>query len=125
VPLGLLDDEGAVRLRALCEAIVPGSAAVWPEVYIDALVAGMADDQRDAALADLEAIALAHERGELAAHTGTPAFARARTLAVEAYYSDFLAAGAPGPSSWRRIGFEFPLADRIRKDWSYLGIVDA
>jgi hypothetical protein len=114
----------AEHLRALCEAIVPGSAAVWPELYVDALLTRMDEQERLAALADLDVAAAALQRGELEEIADTPAFARARTLAIEAYYSDFLADGAPGPGAYERIGFQFPLADRVHKDWSYLGIGD-
>lgn len=122
--LRALDTLAAGRVRALCDAIVPGSAAVGPEVYVDALIARMPEPERSAALEDVEAAVAAHERGELDAFACTPAFARVRALAIEAYYSDFLAGGAPGPGAYRRIGFEFPLADGVRKDWSYLGIGD-
>jgi hypothetical protein len=120
--LRALDTNRAARVRELCDAIVPGSAAVGPEVYVDALLARMTEPERVAALTDLDMALAALERGELRAIAGTPAFARARALAIEAYYSDFVADGAPGPGAYRRIGFEFPLADRVRKDWSYLGI---
>jgi hypothetical protein len=122
--LRALDTDKGMRVRELCDAIVPGSAAVGPEVYVDALLARMPEPELLAALADLDAALAALERDELAAIAATPAFARARALAIEAFYSDFVAAGAPGPGAYRRIGFEFPLADRVRKDWSYLGIGD-
>ena len=47
----VLDENTAAVLRSLCELIVPGSGRVWPEVYIDALLAQMPDGQRDATLA--------------------------------------------------------------------------
>jgi hypothetical protein len=117
-----IEPEAAERIRVLCDTIVPGSAAVGPEVYVDALVDEMPEPERAAALADLEQAAAAAERGELAALAGTPAFERARVMAAEAYYSDFVAAGLPGPRAYERIGFTFPLADRVRKDWSFMGI---
>ena len=98
------------------------SAAVGPEAYVDALIDEMPEPERPAALADLEQAAAAAERGELAALAGTPAFERARVMAAEAYYSDFVAAGLPGPGAYDRIGFRFPLADKVRKDWSFMGI---
>jgi hypothetical protein len=116
-----IEPEAAERVRSLCEALVPGSAAVGPEVYVDALV-GELPEERPGALADLDQVAAAAERGELAALAGTPAFERARVMAVEAYYSDFVAVEAPGPGAWQRIGFAFPLADMVRKDWSFMGI---
>jgi hypothetical protein len=114
----------AERVRALCDAIVPGSAEVGPEVYVDALLARMGESQRLAALGDLEEVAGALDRGELVATVDTPAFARVRALAIEAYYSDFVAADASGPGAWERIDFRFPLADRVKKDWSFLGIAN-
>jgi hypothetical protein len=117
-----IEPEAAERVRALCEALVPGSAAVGPEVYVDALLGELPEAERPAALAELDRVATAVERGELAALAGTPAFERARAMAVEAYYSDFVAVEAPGPGAYRRIGFTFPLADKVRKDWSFMGI---
>jgi hypothetical protein len=58
----------------------------------------------------------------LAQHERTPEFALMRALAVEAYYSDFVAPGADGPGAWAEIDFNSPLAARLDKDWSYLGI---
>src|ERR1700761_7852568 len=98
-----IEPEAAERVRVLCETIVPGSAAVGPEVYVDALVDEMPAAERPAALADLELAAEAAERGELASIAGTPAFERARVMAAEAYYSDFVAVEAPGPGAYRRI----------------------
>lgn len=114
--------EEAERVRSLCEALVPGSAAVGPEVYVDALVDELPEAERPAAVADLERVATAAEQGGLATLAGTPAFERARAMAVEAYYSDFVAVEATGPGAYRRIGFSFPLADMVRKDWSFMGI---
>jgi hypothetical protein len=45
-----------------------------------------------------------------------------RALACEAFYSDFVAPGAPGPGAWAEIDFAPPLAARLQKDWSYLGV---
>ena len=53
----------------------------------------------------------------------TPAFQLIRALAIEAFYSDFVAPGAQGPSAYEEIDFHSPLAMRIKKDWSYLGVV--
>ena len=52
----------------------------------------------------------------------TPEFAFVRALAIEAYYSDFVAPGKDGPGAWSEIDFSTPLATRLSKDWSYLGI---
>jgi hypothetical protein len=119
-----IEPEAAERLRSLCEALVPGSAAVAPELYVDALLGELPEGERAGVAADLEDLAGAAARGELAARAGTPAFERARLMAVEAFYSDFVAAGAPGPGAYRRIGFEFPLSEQVRKDWSFMGIED-
>ena len=45
-----------------------------------------------------------------------------RALAIEAYYSDFVAAGREAPGAWREIGFDWTLTERLAKDWSFLGI---
>jgi hypothetical protein len=122
VALRFIGAEEGERVRALCEALVPGSAAVGPELYVDALVGELPEGERAAAIADLSEVAAAAERGELAELAGTPAFERARVMAAEAYYSDFQAAGMPGPRAYERIGFTFPLAQMVRKDWSFMGI---
>ena len=44
-----------------------------------------------------------------------------RALAIEAFYSDFVAPGAEGPGAWEEIDFRFPLASQIQHDWSYPG----
>ena len=74
-------------MESVCDAIVPGSARVGPEVYIDALLARMDDGARAATIADFETVA----GGDLAEHAGTPAFLNVRALAIEAFYSDFVA----------------------------------
>ena len=45
-----------------------------------------------------------------------------RALACEAFYSDFVAPASPGPGAWQEIDFSPPLATRLNKDWSYLGV---
>lgn len=119
-----LDAERAAAVEALCELIVPGSRRVGPVVYVDALLTGMPPAARDGALAAIDALAPAAAAGAeaLAAHERTPEFAFVRALAVEAYYSDFVAPGAEGPGAWAEIDFNSPLATRLDKDWSYLGI---
>ena len=52
----------------------------------------------------------------------SPEFQFVRALACEAFYSDFVAPGSAGPGAWEEIDFSFPLADRVKKDWSYLGV---
>ncbi len=120
----VLDDRGATVVRDVCELIVPGSSRVGPEVYIDALLARMPEPVRAEVLAAFEALvqpAAAGPQG-LAEHALGPEFATARALACEAFYSDFVAPGAPGPGAWEEIDFNSPLARRLEKDWSYLGI---
>jgi hypothetical protein len=120
----ILDEARASTLAALCETIVPGSGRVQPAVYVDAALARMDEPGRDAALAAIDSLAdIADDGAEmLATRAGTPEFMTVRALAIEAFYSDFVAPGAEGPSAWEEIDFEFPLASRIEHDWSYLGI---
>jgi hypothetical protein len=88
-----LDETRAAAVEALCELLVPGSGRVGPAVYVDAVLTAM-----------------------------PPEFAFVRALAIEAYYSDFVAPGREGPGAWEEIDFNTPLARRLDKDWSYLGI---
>ena len=121
--LRTLDEQRAGTLEALCELIVPGSSRVGPAVYVDAVLAGMPPEVRAGALAAIDALAPAVGSAEaLAAHERTPEFAFVRALAIEAYYSDFVAPGRDGPGAWAEIDFNSPQATRLRKDWSYLGI---
>ena len=116
--LRVLDDDAAGTVERVCDAIVPGSARVRPAVYIDAVLAAMDDATRDAAVAAFSAVAT----GTIDRHAGTPEFAWVRALAIEAFYSDFVAPGAPGPGAYEEIDFHSPLALRIAKDWSFMGI---
>jgi len=122
--LRALDHDRAAVVERLCELIVPGSGRVGPVVYVDAVLAGMPPPVRDHAVAAIDTLAPAAEQGAeaLARHESTPEFALVRALAVEAYYSDFVAPGAEGPGAWAEIDFSTPLATRLAKDWSYLGI---
>jgi hypothetical protein len=95
--LQVLDGETARVVEEVCDAIVPGSARVGPAVYIVA-------------------------RDGIAAHAATPQFLQIRALAIEAYYSDFVAPGVDATGAWEEIDFNTPLARRLAKDWSYLGI---
>jgi hypothetical protein len=124
VALRTLDTRRAEAVETLCELIVPGSSRVGPAVYIDALVTGMPPGMQAGALASIDALAPAAAEGAeaLAAHERTPEFAFVRALAVEAYYSDFVAPGKEGPGAWTEIDFNTPLATRLAKDWSYMGI---
>jgi len=120
----VLDEQQAAAVRAVCEAIVPGCERTGAEVYIDALVAGMPPEVRGAVIGAFESLSGAVAAGEAALRERqfTPEFGLARALACEAYYSDFVAPGAAGPGAWEQIDFRFPLADRINKDWSFLGV---
>lgn len=119
----VLDETRAAVLEKLCELIVPGSARVGPVVYVDALLARMPAPVRDQGLAAIDALAPAAGSAEaLAEHERTPEFALVRALAIEAYYSDFVAPGRDVEGAWAEIDFDPPAARRLRKDWSYLGV---
>jgi hypothetical protein len=122
--LRALDERRAAAVEALCELIVPGSARVGPVVYVDALVAGMPPPVRDGALASIDALAPAAALGAeaLAEQAQTPEFGFVRALAIEAYYSDFVAPGKDAQGAWAEIDFNTPLATRLAKDWSWRGI---
>ena len=119
-----LDDRTAAIVDALCEAIVPGSSRVGSRVYVDAKLARMSEAERAGALAAIEflADAVAEGPGALAERAMTPEFMYVRALAIEAYYSDFVAPGLEAEGAWKEIDFNSPLATRLDKDWSYLGI---
>ena len=76
------------------------------------------------ALAAIDALApaVSEDPDALAEHVQTPEFGFVRALAIEAYYSDFVAPGTEGPGAWAEIDFNSPMATRLAKDWSYLGI---
>jgi hypothetical protein len=116
--LRVLDVDTARMVESVCDAIVPGSARVGPAVNVDALLAEMDEPARAAALAAFAALAA----GDPADHAGTPAFMQVRALAIEAFYSDFVAPGADAEGAWAEIDFSTPLATRLAKDFSYLGI---
>jgi hypothetical protein len=122
--LRTLDERRAGDVETLCELIVPGSSSVGPVVYVDAALTGMPPGMREFALAAIDALAPAAAEGAdaLAAQAQTPEFGFVRALAIEAYYSDFVAAGKDGPGAWEAIDFNSPLATRLAKDWSYMGI---
>jgi hypothetical protein len=119
-----MDEGRASALAALCETIVPGSARCEPVVYIDAKLALLDEGTRAAALGAIDALAdVAGGGAEALADRGpTPEFMMIRALAIEAFYSDFVAPGADGPGAWEEIDFDFPLASQIQHDWTYLGI---
>jgi hypothetical protein len=120
----VLDEHRAGVVRSLCELFVPGSGRVGPEVYIDALLAHMPKGPRAQAIASIDALEVPAAGGTeaLAERQFTPEFMMVRALACEAYYSDFVAPGAAGPGGWDEIDFKPPLAARLDKDWSYLGV---
>jgi hypothetical protein len=119
VSFRVLDDRTLPLVEAVCEAIVPGSSRVRPAVYVDALLARMPAGEQAFALAAFESLAGA----DLAERTRTPEFGLVRALAIEAFYSDFVAPGVEADGAWAEIDFNTPLARRLDKDWSYLGIV--
>ena len=120
----ILDEGRASALAALCETIVPGSERCAPAVYIDAKLAMVDGGTRAAALEAIDALADVAGDGAdaVAERAATPEFLMLRALAIEAYYSDFVAPGADGPGAWEEIDFRFPLAERIKHDWSFMGI---
>jgi hypothetical protein len=118
--LKVLDEADAAQVRELCEAIVPGSARVGPEIYVDALLAAMAEPERSAALDAFKALSV--DAHDLVSRVGSAEFALVRELACEAFYSDFVAPGLTAVGAWAEIHFSFPLADRVVKDWSFMGV---
>jgi hypothetical protein len=120
----ILDEGRASALEALCETIVPGSARVRPAIYIDAKLAQVDGGTREATIAAIDALADVAEGGAeaLAPRTQRPEFLMLRALAIEAFYSDFVAPGADGPGAWEEIDFDFPLASQVKHDWSYMGV---
>jgi hypothetical protein len=122
VALRTLDARRADAVEALCELLVPGSSRVGSVEYVDAVLTSMPPPVRDGALAAIDTLAPAAAQGAdvLAEQERTPEFAFVRALAIEAYYSDFVAPGKEGPGAWAEIDFNSPLATRLDKDWSYL-----
>jgi hypothetical protein len=80
----------------------------------------MPPDLQGFARASIDELATAEDLAPLAP---TPGFQFVRALAIEAYYSDFVAAGRDAPGAWQDIDFNSPLATRLAKDFSFLGIV--
>jgi len=121
----VLDDGQAQLVQRVCELIVPGCARVGAEVYVDALLARMPAGDRAGVVGCFQALASPAERGVdgLREVQFTPEFQLVRALACEAFYSDFVAPGSDGPGAWQEIDFNSPLATRLAKDWSYLGVV--
>lgn len=119
-----LDADRASIVEALCAAIIPGSARVGPGVYIDVLLTSMSAPELEAAIGAIDRLAGAASEGQeaLRAHAGSPEFALIREVAIEAYYSDFVAPGLEETGAWEEIDFNSPLATRLRKDWTYIGL---
>jgi hypothetical protein len=119
-----LAPEQAEAVEVLCELIVPGSRRTGAVVYVDALLAGMPPPVRDWALGAIQTLAPAAARGAeaLAEHERTPEFGLVRALAIEAYYSDFVEPGRDTTGAWKEIDFNTPLATRLQKEWSWLGV---
>ena len=122
--LRTLDAAQADALERLCELIVPGSPRVGPVLYIDALLARMPPAHQDAVRGSIASLGELARGGvdALAAQAHSPEFLELRALAIEAYYSDFVAPGVQAPGAWDEIDFHPPAAALLRKDWSYLGI---
>ena len=118
VDLQVLDVETARIVERVCDAIVPGSARVQPVVYLDAKLAQMDEGLRGFTIGAFTSVGT----GDIAQHVGTPDFLYVRALAIEAFYSDFVAPGLDVDGAWTEIDFNTPLATRLAKDWSYLGI---
>lgn len=118
----VLDARRAHAVTALCEQIIPGSGRVGPAVYIDALLAKMPAEEQAGVLAAIDSLMVGDSVDSIAAKARTPEFALMRALAIEAYYSDFVAPGMPGPSAWAEIGFEPPRAIDLERNWGWLRV---
>lgn len=115
-------EDQAATAAAVCEAVVPGSAAAGPAVYLDSLLATWPAEQRTQVLELLDAVDRLRSDGQSWEQVSTqPFFGFLRALAIEAYYSDFRQPGYTGPSAWDAIGFRSaPMAARAVQDWSFL-----
>ena len=113
-----LDAERAAAVEQLCELIVPGSRPGRPG-GLRRRAAGRDAARRARACARGDRRAGPRRRegrgGARRATQRTPEFAFVRALAVEAYYSDFVAPGAPGPGAWAEIDFNSPAGDASRQ----------
>jgi hypothetical protein len=121
--MDVLSEDQAATLARLCEAVVPGSQAVSPVLYLDSVASAWPAEQRGVLLAVLDELADPAAAGPaaLAEVQFSPGFQLVRALAIEAYYSDFRPPGHTGPTAWDEIDFNSPLARRLDKDWSFLG----
>jgi hypothetical protein len=107
----------SATLAELCERLVPGSERTGAHVYFERAAAALPEPVRALVDAAVERLAGAERLEDLA---GTPEFGLVRAMAIEAYYSDFVAPGRPGPGAWDEIDFNSPLARRLDKDFGYL-----
>ncbi len=119
--LRFLDAQRASRLDALCALIVPGAHRVGPSVYVDALLAAMPVEESERILQAIDLLSVADSARSLTRFSRTAEFALVRALAIEAFYSDFIAPGHPGPGAWSEIDFHPPRELDLERDWSYLG----
>ena len=111
-------------MEALCELIVPGSSRVGPVVYVDAILTNMPPLVRDDALAAIDKLAPAAAEGPMRwPSTSSPRSSRwsARSRSRRSTATSSLPART-GPGAWTEIDFNSPLATRLSKDWSYLGV---
>lgn len=116
------DEPRAGTAEVLCASTVRESGRIAAVVYVDALLAAMASDAREAALRAFDTPAHACAPEALSRHECGRGFAPVRALAIEVFYSDFVAPGRDGPSAWAQTGFEAPRAVDLEHDWSYPGI---
>lgn len=120
--LKILDEGRAAKLEGLCDLIVPGSTSVGPSVYVDASLAMMPAEMQAFALHAIDTLGGTASADELRKHERSPEFAFLRALAIEAYYSDFVAPGKEGPNAWAVIDFQPPRPEDLIRDWSYMGL---
>lgn len=105
----------------VCELLVPGSAAVRPDLYLAATLPALRPADEDIVRAAIGVMAGVTDEATLARLSGSAAFDRFRRLAIEAFYGDFAPPGHTGPTGHDVIDFLPPQAVRLRKDWSFLG----
>ena len=114
---GRLGETEARVLARFCDRVVPGSAGIGVVDYIERALERMSLSEEDALHAAIGVVADVRTPDRM---VDTRAFELLRTLAVEAYYGDYLAPGRPGPGGHAAIGVNPPAAARLRKDWAFL-----
>ena len=98
---------------------MPGSARVRPAVYVDALLARMDEGTRAAALGAFATVA----EGEIGDEPGNAGVSLGvRALAIEAFYSDFVAPGVDATGASAEIDFNTLSPRGWRRTGPYLGI---